>query len=131
MLQPLVRAGQDLFRAINSRRAAEQLKHSFPIHRPSVLEGVETERRFPHATTEVVDRVNSLVEDYNEHLKSSEKNFRDAEAEFATKHFRFPSRIATQVRELHKCLSELGRLVNEGFLDKADLQLARFRISTK
>src|SRR5262249_32804008 len=58
---------------------------------------------------------------------SSEKHFRDAEAEFGTRHFRFPTSVAKQVKELQETLSELGRLINEELFDKADLQLATFR----
>jgi hypothetical protein len=127
VLHPLVRAAQDLMRANNARRTAEQLKHSYPLPRKSTLEGVDTEKQFPQATPEVVQRVNSLIDDYSQHMKSSEQNFRDAESEFATRHFRFPTRIAKQIKELQKCLSELGRLINGGFFDKADIQLAQFR----
>ena len=108
LLHPLVRAAQDLMRANNARRTAEQLQHSYPLPRQSTIEGVEAEKNFPEATPEVIERVNSLFNNYKQHLKSSEQNFRDAESEFATRHFRFPTRIAKQIKELQECLSELG-----------------------
>ena len=127
ILHPLVRAAQDLMKANNSRRTCEQLKHSFPLPPQTTLEGVDPEKQFPQATAEVVQRVNSMVEEYGRLMDSSEKNFRDAESEFATRHFRFPTKIAKQIKELQLTLSELGRLINNGFFDKADLQLAQFR----
>jgi hypothetical protein len=127
VLQPLVRATQDLLRANNARRTAEQLKHSYPLPRQSKLQGVDTEKQFPEATAEVIERISSLIDNYNQYLKSSEQHFRDAESEFATRHFRFPSRVTKQIRELQECLSELGRLTNGGFFDKVDIQLAQFR----
>lgn len=131
ILQPLVRAAQDLMKANNCRRKCEQLKHSFPERPPKIIESVEGEDSFPQRTREVVERVNSMIDEYGELIKSSEKNFRDAEAEFATRHFRFPSSIGKQVKALQETLSELGRLINEGLFDKADLQLATFRDSYK
>lgn len=127
ILNPLVRGGQDLMRANNARRKAEQLKHSFPEVRDSVIHGAETTPPFPQQTAEVVHYVNSLLESYERYNKSSEINFRDAESELATKHFRFPASISKQLKELHEILGELGRLVNAGFFEKADLQLAKFR----
>lgn len=127
VLHPLVCATQDLMRASNARRTAEQLQHSFPMPRQSQLHGVHAEKQFPEATPEVIARVNSMVQAYGQHLQSSEQHFRDAEAEFLTRCFRFPSRVAKQIKELQECLSELGRLINDGFFDKADLQLADFR----
>jgi hypothetical protein len=67
------------------------------------------------------------VEEYGELMKSSQTEFRSAEAEFAACHFRFPDGISKSVESAQTTLSELGRLVNEGFFDKADLQLAKFR----
>lgn len=127
ILQPCVRAAQDLMRANNARKKAEQLKHSFPRPKDAVLHGVESPPRFPKQTDEVVHHVNSLIDDYERHNKSSETNFRDAESELATRHFRFPTPITKRLKELHETLGELGRLVNAGFFDKADLQIAKFR----
>ncbi|HUQ71534.1 MAG TPA: hypothetical protein VM165_18545 [Planctomycetaceae bacterium] len=127
ILHPLVRAAQDLMKANNCRRKCEQLKHSFPERPPQVIEGVERHETFPPRTPEVVHRVNSMIEEYGQLIKSSEKNFRDAEAEYATRHFRFPTTVTKQVKVLQEALSELGRLVNEGLFDKADLQLATIR----
>jgi hypothetical protein len=87
-------------RANNARRTAEQLKQSYPVPRLSKLEGIDPERRFPEATAEVIKRVESLVDDYNQFMKTSEQYFRDAESEIATRHFRFPARIARQIRDL-------------------------------
>lgn len=127
VLSPQVRAAQDLMQANNARRIAEQLKHSFPLPRESKLEGVRVESEFPSATPEVVARVNALIKDYNEYLASSQKHFREAEAELATRHFRFPARIAKDIKSLQESLSEFGRLINHGFTDRADVQFAQFR----
>lgn len=127
ILHPIVRAAQHVMRANNARRTAEQLKHSYPEQPTQVLEGIESTRRFPPRTPEVVQRVNSLIDEYNQHMKASEQDFRDAESEFATRHFRFPTQIAKQIKALQESLSELGRLINGGFFDKADIQLGQFR----
>lgn len=127
ILHPLVRTAQDMMQANNARRTAEQLKHSFPENPTNVIEGVEHARSFPARTPEVVHRINSLIDEYNHRMKSSQDNFREAESEFATRHFRFPTAISKQIKELHECISELGRLINSGFFDKADIQLAQFR----
>jgi hypothetical protein len=127
VLHPVVRAAQDLMRANNARRTAEQLKFSYPEQPRSVLEGVDIKASFPPRTPQVLHRINSLIEDYGKLMESSERNFRDAESELATRHFRFPTAIVKQVKTLHECLGELGRLTSGGLFDKADLQLAQFR----
>jgi hypothetical protein len=127
VLSPQVRAAQDLMQANNARRIADQLKHSFPLPRESKLAGIHTESDFPTATPEVVARVNALTKDYNELLASSQKHFREAEAELATRHFRFPTRVAKEIKLLQESLSEFGRLINNGFTDRADVQFAQFR----
>jgi hypothetical protein len=131
VLHSLVRAAQDLVRANNSRRTAEQLRHAYPLPHRSKLEGVDPEKRFPEATPEVIKRINSLVDNFNQHLKTSEQHFRDAESEIATRHFRFPTRVAKQIKDLQDCVSELGRVVDSGLFDKADIQLAQFRDKLK
>ncbi|MFO0885113.1 MAG: hypothetical protein U0894_13145 [Pirellulales bacterium] len=127
VLNPLVGAAQELMLANNKRRTAEQLKNSYPLPRKSVLEGVDVKRSFPEATPEVIERVNRLVSQYNEHMNLSEKRFREAESEFATRHFRFPDRFSKQISDLNKQLSELGQLVADGYFDNADVHLASFR----
>ncbi len=112
VLQPLIRSAQCLFRANTNRRKCEQLKHSYPD---------------PENSPEVVHRVNSLVEEYGELLKSSETEFREAESEFASRQFRLPGAISKSIKTAHETLSEMGRLVNEGLFEKADIQLAKFR----
>lgn len=112
ILRPLIRSAQCLFRANTNRRKCEQLKHSYPD---------------PENSPEAVHRVNSLVEEYGELLKSSGTDFRDAESEFASRHFRLPDAISKSIKACHQTLSEMGRLVNEGLFDKADIQLAKFR----
>lgn len=126
VLQPLVRAAQDLMKANNCRRECEQLKHSFPVKPAQVIEGVEQQERFPQRTPEVAQRINSMIEEYGQLVNAAAEYFRAAEAEFGSRHFRFPTSIAKQVKELYETLSELGRLVNEGLFDKADVQLAKF-----
>ncbi|QDT15520.1 hypothetical protein [Alienimonas californiensis] len=125
-LQPLIQAGQSILRAVEKRKRIEQLKHSYPTPRVNVLVGVEQERRFPERTPEVVARVNLLVEQYNDLNNQAEAKFREAESEFGSRHFRLPDRIVEQVRELKNTLSEAGRLLNDGLLNKCDLQLAEF-----
>jgi hypothetical protein len=127
ILQPLVRATQDLMKANNCRRKCEQLKHSFREQPAQVILGVERLETFPQRTPEVVERVNSMIDEYGQLLSSSEKHFRDAEAEFGARHFRFPTAVAKQLKELQEAVAELGRLINEGMFDKADLQLVTFR----
>lgn len=126
-LHPLVRTAQDLFMANNCRRKCEQLKHSFPESPPSVIEGIEREQRAPERTPEVAYRLNAMMDEYGAHIKSAGENFRDAEAELGTRHFRFPRAIETRLKDLQSTLSELGRCVNDGLFDKADIQLAKFR----
>src|SRR5690349_19732205 len=65
--------------------------------------------------------------DDGEHLASSSGEYRKAEAELASRSFRFPDRIARLVKTAQEALSEYGQLVNEGLFDRADLQLAKFR----
>jgi hypothetical protein len=112
ILHPYVRCAQSLMMANNNRRTCERLKHSFPD---------------PSKVPDVVEKVNELVGKYGELAKAAEQDFRTAEAEFAARHFRFPDNISKVLGAVQKTLSELGRLVNEGFCDKADLQLAKFR----
>lgn len=112
ILRPLIRSAQCLLRANTNRRQCEQLKHSYPE---------------PKASPEVVQRVNSLVEEYGELIKSAESYFREAESEFASRHFRLPDAISKSIKTANATLSEMGRFVNEGLFDKADIQLARFR----
>lgn len=112
ILQPMVRSAQFLFRANTNRRKCEQLKHSYPD---------------PESAPEVIQRVNAMIEEYGELITRSEGEFRTAESEFASRHFRFPDRISRAINRTQESLSELGRLVNAGLFDKADVQLARFR----
>jgi hypothetical protein len=112
ILQPLVKAAQELFLANNCRRRCEQLKFSFP---------------HAEAAPEAAATVNTLVEEYGEHIKSAHEGFRDAEAEFAARSFRFPDKVTALTKTAQESLAEFGRLVNSGVFDKADLQLAKFR----
>ena len=112
ILQPLIRSAQFLFKANTSRRKCELLKHSYPN---------------PAAAPDAVERINELIAEYGQYIKSSESEFRIAEAEFASRHFRFPDGISRAVKSAQDSLSEFGRLVNAGLFDKADVQLAKFR----
>jgi hypothetical protein len=67
-----------------------------------------------------------MIEEYGKLLEAGAEEFRAAEAELASRWFRFPDRFSKLVKQAQKSLSELGRLVNEGKFDAADLQLARF-----
>lgn len=112
ILQPLVKAAQELLLANNCRRCCEQLKFSFPR--------AET-------APAAAQRVNVLVEDYGKHIKSAHEEFRIAEAEFAARSFRFPDKVTALTKTAQESLAEFGRLVNSGMFDKADLHLAKFR----
>jgi hypothetical protein len=112
ILEPMVKAAQEMMLANNCRRRCEQLKFSFPN---------------PNLTPEAVHRVNGLVEEYGEHLKIAQQEFRAAEAQLASCSFRFPDKVTRLVKRAHESLAQFGRLVNDGNFDKADLQLAKFR----
>ena len=112
ILEAMVRAAQELHQANTCRRRNEELKASFP----NLAEAPEAALR-----------AKSNYDKYGDHIAESGKQFRNAEAEFASRSFRFPSGIARLVREAQEALSEYGRLVNEGLFDKGDLQFARFR----
>jgi hypothetical protein len=112
ILDPMVRAAQELHQANNCRLTNEGLKASFPD---------------PQKAPEAAVRINNMYEQYTAHICESQKQFRNAEAEFASRSFRFPDNIVRLVRTAHECLSEYGCLVNEGLFEKADLQFARFR----
>src|SRR5262249_23055887 len=111
ILQPLIKAAQQLHEANGCRRRCEQLKFSFP---------------HPEAAPEAAERVSLLVTEYGDHMKACHDQFREAEAEFASRSFRFPDRIVRFVQKAVDSLSEFGQLVNDGAFDKADLQFARF-----
>lgn len=83
ILQPLVRSAQFLFKANTNRRMCEQLKHSYPD---------------PAKAPEAVQRINSLIDEYGKFMSASEVEFRNAEAEFAARHFRFPDGISRSVK---------------------------------
>ena len=112
ILQPMVKAAQELLLANDCRRRCEQLKFSFPQ---------------PHSAPDATDRINALVEKYGEHIKTAQLEFRAAESEFAARSFRFPDRVTTLTKTAQESLAQFGRLVNDGMFDKADLQLAKFR----
>ncbi|HEY2787247.1 MAG TPA: hypothetical protein VGJ05_19965, partial [Fimbriiglobus sp.] len=112
ILQPIVRCAQALFKANTCRRKIERMKVAYPDAKQS---------------QEAAQRIDMLMEDYGEQMKLTDKDFREAEAEFASRHFRFPDSISKSIRTIQATLSELGRLVNDGIFDKADIQLAKFR----
>ena len=111
ILQPLVRTAQWLMKAINVRRKCEQLKRSYP----SVA-----------ADSEPAHHINTLIDEYAEHVKLAAEEFSNAETELACRNFRFPDNISRSVKLAHTTLGELGGMVNDGFFDKADLHLAKF-----
>jgi hypothetical protein len=112
VLKPMIRAAQNLTRANECRRKCEQLKVSFPNGQ---------------VACEAVERVNKMVEEYDEYINTSSDEFREVETELVARSFRFPDKITELVRMAFNCLAEYGRLVNEGFFEKADLQFAKFR----
>lgn len=112
ILHPMMRAAQELFQANHCRRKNEELKASFPD---------------PSKAPEVALRISKNYDNYGGHIAESHKHFREAEAEFASRSFRFPLNIGRLVKTAQDALAEYGRLVNEGFFDKADVQFARFK----
>lgn len=112
VLEPLVRSAQYAFRANTCRRTVEQLKTSFPD---------------PQKAPEAVQRVNQMIDEYGELIQNSVKDFREAEVAFAARSFRFPDRIMRLVKDIIPAVSELGRLVNAGMFERADMQLAKIR----
>ena len=111
ILQPMVRSAQFVFRANTNRRQCEQLKLSYPD---------------PETKSEVFHRVNTMIEEYGKLINRSEEEFRTAESELASRHFRFPDRMSRLIKKAQESLSELGRLVNAGLFDRADVQFAKF-----
>jgi hypothetical protein len=112
ILEPMVRAAQELHQANDCRRTNEELRVSFPD---------------PQKTPEAALRIKRMYDQYSAHISESHKQFRNAEVEYASRSFRFPDNIVRLVKTTQESLSEYGRLVNEGFFEKADLQFARFR----
>jgi hypothetical protein len=112
VLQPMLKAAQHLHEANSNRRTAEQLKVSFPE---------------PENAAEAVQRVNGFVEGFNDNLESGRVEFRAAEAEFASRWFRFPDRITRLVKTAMGSLSEYARKVNAGMCEQAELQFVKFR----
>ena len=112
ILEPMVLAAQELHQANNCRRTNEELKISFPD---------------PRKAPEAALRINELYNQYGGHISESHKQFRNAEAKYASSSFRFPDNIVRLVKTTQESLAEYGRLVNEGLFEKADLQFARFR----
>ncbi|HVU86762.1 MAG TPA: hypothetical protein VHD36_05545 [Pirellulales bacterium] len=111
ILEPLVRSVQALNDANNARRTREQLIASF------------TGQPAPDA----VEHAKMLMETYTNAITTSRSEFQNAEAGLASTSFRFPDRVSQLVKTAILCVSEFGRLVNEGLCDKAELQLAKFR----
>ncbi|MCE9556226.1 MAG: hypothetical protein K8T91_22995 [Planctomycetes bacterium] len=112
VLEPMVRAAQNLKLANDRRRTADQLRQSFPD---------------PKLAPESVDRINKSVQEYNGLMEKFFENFRTAEAELAARSFRFPGRIARAASKTQERLSEYGQLVNAGKCDQAELLFAKFR----
>lgn len=111
ILEPMVRSAQELHQANTCRHKNEELKASFPDL-----------TKAPEAAV----RIHKMYEDYAKHISESQTQFRNAEAIFTSRSFRFPDGIVRMIKTAHESLSEYGRLVNDGFFDKADLQFARF-----
>lgn len=116
VLDPLIRAAQALSQANRARRTREELKLSFP--------GLD-------AKAEAAQRIEELFSDYEESMEEANKHFREAEAQFASRSFRFPDRVGRSIQATQKSLSEYGHYVNLALFDKADLQFASFRDDIK
>lgn len=112
VLEPMVRSAQHLMRANTSRRQCERIKASFPDLA---------------AAPEAAQQARALIDEYSRHIRASEEEYSSSEASFGARSFRFPDSICRKVRNALGSLSELGRLVNEGFFEKADLQVAKWR----
>ena len=112
ILQPMVRSAQQLHNANDLRRKWERLKASFPD---------------PAGAQEAGQRVSMMIEEYEKLIVASEAQYRVAEAEYASRSFRLPDRIARLTKTTKDSLSEYGRLVNAGMHSNADLQFAKFR----
>jgi len=110
VLQPMIRAAQQLHRANDLRRQCEILKRSFP----------ETGAKEAHA------RIESMIEDYGKAISEGEDQFRLAQAENESRIFRFRDKIARLVYTAKSSLSEFGQHVNAGKFNEADLQFAKF-----
>lgn len=111
ILEPMVRSAQELHQANGCRRKIEELKASFPD---------------PAKAPEAASCVHTMHDDYAGHISESHTQFRNAEAIFASRSFRFPDSISRLIKTARESLSEYARLVNNGFFDKADIQFARF-----
>jgi len=111
VLDPMVRAAQNLHKANDARRACEALKASYPN---------------PERAPDAVARFNQLHEEYGKLLAAAEAEFRTSEAALASRGFRFPDAIRDRLKETHRTLGDFGRLVNDGLFGKADLHFARF-----
>ncbi len=112
VLDPMLRTAQALLQANNCRRKNEELRASFPD---------------PEQAPEAAATINGNYEQYSRHIEEAVKQFRDAEALWGARSFRFPAATARIIIETRETLSEYARLVNEGLFEKSDLQLARFR----
>jgi hypothetical protein len=112
VLQPLIKAAQHLRKANNARRDREQLRLSFP----DLAKAQEASKR-----------LEDLMTTYTESIKEAEKEFRQAESEFAPRAFRFPDKIAALTRKTFTIVSEYSSFVSKGMFDRADLHFALFR----
>lgn len=112
VLRPFIRAMQELNDANNRRRTCEQLRRSFPD---------------PSQAPDVVERVNSMVEQYNELLEAGLKECKAFEFELTTRHFRFPDRLAATLKVARDDVFHFGQLVSDGRFDQADIYFAKIK----
>ena len=110
LLRPFVEAMQKLSDARARRVTCEQLKRAYPN---------------PEQHPEVVERVNSNVEVYGELLDAGSQQCKTMERELAACRFRFPDRIASLLKVAMEDLFRIGTSLNEGRLDRAELQIAK------
>lgn len=111
ILQPMFAAAQKMSMANAARKRCEQIKRSFPT---------------PDQASDAAQHLKMSFDQYTEFSKASVDPFRLAEAEFASRCFRFPDKITKLVDKAMKSLSAFGRSMNEGEFQKAALQQAAF-----
>lgn len=111
ILDPMIRAAQHLHQANNIREQTERMKLAFPK---------------ADEAKEAALRISENIDSYNEHISGSATQFRNAEAEFGSRSFRFPDNIVALISAAKTSLSEYGKLVNNGDFNKADVQQAVF-----
>ena len=110
ILKPLLQAVQLLNDANTARRSAEQLKIAYPD---------------PEKAPEAIHRHNDLVGKFNELNGKASDAFKQYERDLAACKFRFPDKVGKLLQTAKEDLTELGKYVNGGFFDQADIAVAK------